>query len=121
MILAQDTDVLLLDEPATFLDLYHQLEVMDIVEALRDESNITVVLVLYDIDQATRYADHVVALNDGAIYDRGPPRRLSQRSCSRRCPRSRPESNRPSEAPGSSLSAPHTAIQSSEAKAEAKQ
>jgi iron complex transport system ATP-binding protein len=73
MVLAQETDVLLLDEPTTFLDLHHQLEVMGIVETLRDESDITVVLVLHDIDQAARYADHMVALKDGAIRARGPP------------------------------------------------
>jgi len=73
MVIAQDTDVLLLDEPTTFLDLHHQLEVMDIVRTLRDESEITVVLVLHDIDQAARYADHMVALSDGAIYERGSP------------------------------------------------
>jgi iron complex transport system ATP-binding protein len=73
MVLAQETDVLLLDEPTTFLDLHHQLEVMGIVETLRDESDITVVLVLHDIDQAARYADHMVALKDGAIHARGPP------------------------------------------------
>jgi iron complex transport system ATP-binding protein len=76
MVLAQDTDVLLLDEPTTFLDLHHQLEVMDIVETLRDDSDVTVVLVLHDIDQAARYADHVVALKDGSIYDRGPPEEI---------------------------------------------
>ena len=73
MVLAQETDVLLLDEPTTFLDLHHQLEVMEIVGTLRDESDITVVLVLHDIDQAARYADHMVALQDGAIYARGSP------------------------------------------------
>ena len=73
MVLAQETDVLLLDEPTTFLDLHHQLEVMEIVETLRDESDITVVLVLHDIDQAARYADRMVALKDGAIYERGTP------------------------------------------------
>ncbi|QCC52048.1 ABC transporter ATP-binding protein [Halapricum salinum] len=73
MVLAQETDVLLLDEPTTFLDLHHQLEVMEIVETLRDDSDITVVVVLHDIEQAARYADHVVALNDGAVYDRGSP------------------------------------------------
>jgi iron complex transport system ATP-binding protein len=72
-VLAQETDVLLLDEPTTFLDLHHQLEVMEIVETLRDDSEITVVVVLHDIEQAARYADHVVALNDGTIYDRGSP------------------------------------------------
>jgi iron complex transport system ATP-binding protein len=73
MVLAQETDVLLLDEPTTFLDLHHQLEVMEIVETLRDDSEITVVVVLHDIEQAARYADHVVALSDGEVYDRGPP------------------------------------------------
>jgi iron complex transport system ATP-binding protein len=73
MVLAQETDVLLLDEPTTFLDLHHQLEVMEIVETLRDDSDITIVLVLHDIDQAARYADHMVALKDGAIHARGPP------------------------------------------------
>ena len=73
MVLAQETDVLLLDEPTTFLDLHHQLEVMEIVETLRDESDMTVVLVLHDIDQAARYADRVVALKDGTICARGSP------------------------------------------------
>lgn len=73
MVLAQETDVLLLDEPTTFLDLHHQLEVMEIIETLRDESDITVILVLHDIEQAARYADHMVALDDGEIYARGVP------------------------------------------------
>ncbi|WP_018258530.1 ABC transporter ATP-binding protein [Halomicrobium katesii] len=73
MVLAQDTDVLLLDEPTTFLDLHHQLEVMEIVETLRDESDITVVVVLHDIEQAARLADEMVALKDGAIRARGTP------------------------------------------------
>jgi len=73
MVLAQDTDVLLLDEPTTFLDLHHQLEVMEIVETLRDEREITVVVVLHDIEQAARHADTIVALRDGEIKARGPP------------------------------------------------
>lgn len=70
--LAQDTDVLLLDEPTTFLDLQHQLQVMEIVERLRDDEETTVVLVLHDIAQAARYADYLVAMRDGAVYDWGP-------------------------------------------------
>ena len=73
MVLAQETESLLLDEPTTFLDIHHQLEVMEIIEALRDHSDVTVVLVLHDIEQATRYADYVLALNDGAIQARGRP------------------------------------------------
>jgi len=73
MALAQDTDVLLLDEPTTFLDLHHQLEVMAIVETLRDESDVTVVVVLHDLDQAARYADHMIALDDGSVYATGSP------------------------------------------------
>ncbi len=73
MTLAQETDVLLLDEPTTFLDMHHQLEVMEIVRTLREDSEITVVLVLHDIDQAARYADHMVALKEGTIHARGSP------------------------------------------------
>jgi iron complex transport system ATP-binding protein len=73
MALAQETDVLLLDEPTTFLDMHHQLEVMGIVERLRDERDVTVGIVLHDIEQAARYADHVVALQEGTVYDRGSP------------------------------------------------
>jgi len=73
MVLAQDTNVLLLDEPTTFLDLHHQLEVMSIVETLRDESDVTVVVVLHDLDQAARYADHMIALEDGSVYATGSP------------------------------------------------
>ena len=73
MVLAQDTDVLLLDEPTTFLDLHHQLEVMEIIERLRDDSDMTVLVVLHDLQQAARHADYMVALSDGTIQARGPP------------------------------------------------
>ena len=73
MVLAQETDVLLLDEPTTFLDLHHQLEVMEIVRTLRDDSDMTVVVVLHDIQQAARHADRMVALKNGKIRARGTP------------------------------------------------
>ena len=76
MVLAQKTDVLLLDEPTTFLDLHHQLEVMEIIETLRDESDITVVVVLHDIEQAARLADRMVALKNGEVRARGAPREV---------------------------------------------
>ncbi|CDK39072.1 iron/cobalamin ABC-type transporter ATP-binding protein [Halorubrum sp. AJ67] len=62
-----------MDEPTTFLDPRHQLEVMRVVEALRDGSDTTVVLVLHDISQAARYADNIVALKEGSIHASGPP------------------------------------------------
>lgn len=73
MVLAQESDVLLLDEPTTFLDLEHQLQVMEIVETLRVSSDITVVLVLHDVTLAGRYSDHMIALSDGEIISEGPP------------------------------------------------
>lgn len=73
VVLAQETDVLLLDEPTTFLDLHHQLEVMDVVRTLNREADVTVVVVLHDINQAARHADYMLALKEGAIYARGPP------------------------------------------------
>ncbi|MQS15083.1 ABC transporter ATP-binding protein [Streptomyces kaniharaensis] len=71
--LAQDTDLLLLDEPTTFLDLRHQLDVLDVVADLHDEAGRTVVMVLHDLGQAARYADHLVVLKDGRLAAAGPP------------------------------------------------
>lgn len=73
MVLAQDTDVLLLDEPTTFLDLNHQLRVMETLQELNAEENVTITVVLHDIAQAVRYADYLIALKDGGVYDWGPP------------------------------------------------
>jgi iron complex transport system ATP-binding protein len=76
MVLAQDTDVLLLDEPTTFLDLHHQLRVMEVVRTLNEKEDVTVAVVLHDIAQAARFADNLVALDDGEPYDWGPPREV---------------------------------------------
>jgi iron complex transport system ATP-binding protein len=73
MVLAQETDVLLLDEPTTYLDLHHQLRVMETVERLNTERDVTVAVVLHDIAQAARFADYLIALDDGEVYDWGPP------------------------------------------------
>lgn len=74
MVLAQDTDTLLLDEPTTYLDLHHQLRVMETISQLNEEEGVTVAVVLHDIAQAARFADYLIALDDGAVYDWGPPR-----------------------------------------------
>jgi len=76
MILAQETDVLLLDEPTTFLDLHHQLRVMDVVDTLNRETGVTVGVVLHDVGQAARFADNLVAMCAGEPYDWGPPREV---------------------------------------------
>ncbi|WP_424004516.1 ABC transporter ATP-binding protein [Haloarcula salina] len=73
MVLAQETDVLLLDEPTTFLDLHHQLRVMETVRRLNEERDVTIAIVLHDIAQAARFADNLIALDDGTVYDWGPP------------------------------------------------
>jgi iron complex transport system ATP-binding protein len=73
MTLAQETDVLLLDEPTTYLDLHHQLRVMEVVRTLNEERDVTVCVVLHDLQQAARFADYLVALQDGDVYDWGPP------------------------------------------------
>ncbi|MER7703262.1 ABC transporter ATP-binding protein [Kitasatospora sp. NPDC097605] len=71
--LAQDTDLLLLDEPTTFLDLRHQIDVLDLVDDLHAEAGRTVVMVLHDLGQAARYADHLVVLQDGRLAAAGAP------------------------------------------------
>ncbi|SCF33003.1 iron complex transport system ATP-binding protein [Micromonospora purpureochromogenes] len=76
MTLAQDTEALLLDEPTTFLDLAHQVEVLDLLHRLRAERGRTVVAVLHDLNQAARYADHLVAMRAGSVVAAGPPREI---------------------------------------------
>ncbi|MEV4243434.1 ABC transporter ATP-binding protein [Streptosporangium canum] len=72
MVLAQETRYLLLDEPTTFLDITHQYELLALFARLRDEGR-TVIAVLHDINQACRYADHLVAMKDGRIVAEGAP------------------------------------------------
>ncbi|QTE31194.1 ABC transporter ATP-binding protein [Pengzhenrongella sicca] len=72
MALAQDTDLLLLDEPTTFLDIAHQYEVMDLL-ARQHERGRTLVAVLHDLNQAARYASHVIAMRAGRVVAHGAP------------------------------------------------
>jgi iron complex transport system ATP-binding protein len=73
MALAQQTDVLLLDEPTTFLDINHQVEILDLMVDLNRARGTTVVMVLHDLNLGARYADHLVALAEGKVYVSGPP------------------------------------------------
>jgi iron complex transport system ATP-binding protein len=72
MALAQDTDILLLDEPTTFLDLAHQIEVLDLLWELNQQGR-TLVMVLHDLNQACRYADHLIAVKAGQVFVAGEP------------------------------------------------
>jgi ABC-type cobalamin/Fe3+-siderophores transport system ATPase subunit len=76
MVLAQQTPILLLDEPTTFLDLAHRLEVLRLLRTLNDSRGVTVVMVLHDLDEASRYADHLVAMREGQVVAEGPPREV---------------------------------------------
>ena len=73
MALAQETELLLLDEPTTYLDVAHQLEVLDVISELNRTRGTTVVIVLHDLNLAARYADHLVALKEGKIVAAGHP------------------------------------------------
>jgi iron complex transport system ATP-binding protein len=73
MALAQGTDLLLLDEPTTYLDLSHQIDVLELVGRLHAERGRTVVVVLHDLNLAARYAQRLVAMKDGALVASGPP------------------------------------------------
>jgi iron complex transport system ATP-binding protein len=76
MALAQETDILLLDEPTTFLDINHQIEVLDLLTDLNHARGTTVVMVLHDLNLAARYADYLVTLLDGRVHKAGEPEQV---------------------------------------------
>ncbi len=73
MALAQQTDLLLLDEPTTFLDASHQIDVLDLLTDLNHTRGTTIVMVLHDLNLAARYADHLIAVADGRLHAAGTP------------------------------------------------
>ena len=73
MSLAQGTDMLFLDEPTTYLDMAHQLEVLQLLQQLNEEQKRTIVMVVHDLNHATRYAQHMVAIRSGDIISEGSP------------------------------------------------
>jgi iron complex transport system ATP-binding protein len=73
MALAQQTDLLLLDEPTTFLDVSHQVEVLDLLTDLNRSTGTTIVMVLHDLNLAARYADHLVMISGGRLHGAGVP------------------------------------------------
>ncbi len=73
MTLAQQTNILLLDEPTTYLDLAHQIEILDLLYELNEREQRTIVMVLHDLNLACRYAHHVVAIHNKSVYAAGKP------------------------------------------------
>lgn len=76
MALAQQTRVLLLDEPTTFLDINHQVDVLDLLTDLNQQRGTTIVMVLHELNLAARYADQLVAMANGQVYAAGPPEEI---------------------------------------------
>ncbi|MGD6898271.1 ABC transporter ATP-binding protein [Bacillus infantis] len=73
MTLAQDTDIILLDEPTTYLDMTHQIEILDLLFELNERENRTILMVLHDLNLACRYAHNIVAIKDKEIFAQGKP------------------------------------------------
>ena len=71
MALAQKSEILFLDEPTTYLDIYHQVEILELVKELNEEGKLTVVMVLHDINQAIKYSDNVIVMKSGKIISSG--------------------------------------------------
>lgn len=74
MALAQQSELLCLDEPTTYLDIYYQLELLELVKELNEKHGLTIVMVLHDINQAIRYSDHIILMSAGQIVAEGTPR-----------------------------------------------
>jgi len=76
MTLAQATPTLLLDEPTTYLDLAHQVEILELLRGLNQQQGKTIIMVLHDLNLACRYADHLVAVHEGRVYAQGAPQEI---------------------------------------------
>ena len=77
--LAQEPDYLLLDEPTTYLDICHQMEVLELLKHLNEEHHITVVMVLHELNQAIKYSDQIIMMCSGRIIQAGPPEQVITR------------------------------------------
>lgn len=76
MALAQKTDILLLDEPTTYLDIAHQFELMELLQQINEEHQMTIIMVLHDLQQAASYSDYMIALKNGSLVDTGFPKKM---------------------------------------------
>lgn len=85
MALAQKTDIIFLDEPTTYLDISHQLEILELVQELNREQGCTIVMVLHDINQAIRFSDHLIAMKAGEIVSSGETQEVLTKDILERC------------------------------------
>lgn len=76
MCLAQEPEIMILDEPTTFMDVYHQLEVLELLRKLNREHGITIVMVLHDLNQAMQYSDEIIVVHNGKIHSQGDPSQI---------------------------------------------
>lgn len=85
MALAQETDIILLDEPTTYLDLCHQLEVLELLKKLNREEKATIIMVLHDLNLASRYSDYLLAMRNGEVYSYGTPQEVFNEEMLKNC------------------------------------
>lgn len=76
MVLAQQTEYVLLDEPTTFLDIVHQLEILDVVQKINQQYRRTVIMILHDLNQAAQYSDRLIVMKEGSVYQQGHPKEV---------------------------------------------
>ena len=79
MALAQKPEVLFLDEPTTYLDIYHQIEILELVKKLNEEYGITIVMVLHDINQAIKYSHNIIIMKNGKLIKSGSAKSIINR------------------------------------------
>ena len=85
MALAQKTGIILLDEPTTYLDLCHQLEVLELLKKLNEEQGATIVMVLHDLNLASRYSDQLLAMKQGKVFSFGTPKQVFTEQMLKEC------------------------------------
>ncbi len=76
MVLAQETEIMVLDEPTTYLDMSHQLEILLLLKKLNEELNRTIIMVLHELNNATRFANHLIGMKQGAVVFEGSPKEV---------------------------------------------
>jgi len=79
MCLAQQSEIIMLDEPTTYLDLCHQLEILELLKKLNETQGVTIIMVLHDLNLASKYSDYLVAMKNGSIYNYGTPENVYTR------------------------------------------